>query len=40
MNRMKNEISALSDSFPCLDDLLKNWFSVGGSWIKHLLLLH
>ena len=26
MNHMKNQISALSDPFPILDDLLKNWF--------------
>ena len=26
MNHMKNQISALSDPFPVLDDLLKNWF--------------
>ena len=35
---MKNQISALSDPFPNLDDLL-NWFGVGGSWIKYLLLI-
>ena len=26
MNHKKNQISALSDSFPSLDNLLKNWF--------------
>ena len=42
---MKNQISALSDSFPCPDDLSKkkpknkNWFGVGGSWLKYLLLI-
>ena len=37
---MKNQISALSDPFPSLDDLfLKNWFGVRGSWLKYLLLI-
>ena len=44
---MKNQISALSDSFPCTDELSKknkkqknkNWFGVGGSWLKYLLLI-
>ena len=38
---MKNQISALSDSLPSLDDLKKqtNWFRVGGSWLKYLLLI-
>ena len=44
---MKNQISALSDSFPCPDELSKknkkqknkNWFGVGGSWLKYLLLI-
>ena len=35
---MKNQISALSDPFPNLDDLL-NWFGVEGSWQKYLLLI-
>ena len=39
MNHMKNQISALSNPFPSLDDLLKNWFDVGGSWLKYLLLI-
>ena len=47
MNHTKNQISALSDSFPSLDDLSKkkkqkkpkNWFGVGGSWLKYLLLI-
>ena len=39
MNHMKNQISALSDPSPSLDDLLKNWFGVGGSWLKYLLLI-
>ena len=34
MNHMKKQNSALSDPFPSLDDLLKNWFGVGGSWLK------
>jgi len=25
MNHIKNQISALSDPFPSLDDLLENW---------------
>ena len=38
---MKNQISALSDLFPSLNDILKkkNWFGVGGSWLKYLLLI-
>ena len=36
---MKNQISALNDPFPSLDDLLGNWFGVGGSWLKYLLLI-
>ena len=40
MNHMKNQISALSDHFPGIDDLKKkkkkNWFGVGGSWLKYL----
>ena len=39
LNRMKNQISALNDPFPSLDDLLGNWFGVGGSWLKYLLLI-
>ena len=39
MNHMKNQISALSHPFPSLDDLLKTWFDVGGSWLKYLLLM-
>ena len=35
---MKNLISALSDSFPSLNDL-KNKTGVGGSWLKYLLLI-
>ena len=35
MNHKKNQISALSDPFPILDDLLKNWFGVGGSQLKY-----
>ena len=43
MNHMKNQISALSDHFPGLDDLKKkkkkkNWFGVGGLWLKYLQL--
>ena len=43
MNHMKNQIPALSDPFPSLDELLKtkqtnnnkkNWLGVGGSWLK------
>ena len=38
---MKNQISALKDPFRSLDDLKKkrNWFGVGGSWLKYLLLI-
>ena len=36
MNHMKNQISALSDPFPSLDNVLNNWFGVGGSWLKYL----
>ena len=39
MNHMENQISALSNPFPSLDDLLKNWFDVGSSWLKYLLLI-
>ena len=42
MNHTKNQISALSDPFPSLDDLSKkkkNWFGVEGSWLKYLLLI-
>ena len=37
---MENRIYALSDSFPSPDDLKKkkNWFGVGDSWLKYLLL--
>ena len=38
MNHMKNQISALSDPFPNPDDLLENWFGVGRSWLKYLLI--
>ena len=34
MNHMKKQNSALSDPFPSLGDLLKNWFGVEGSWLK------
>ena len=34
---MKNLISALSDQLPNLDNLFKNWFGVGSSWLKYLL---
>ena len=37
---MKNQNSALSDSFPSLDHLFKKiWFGVRGSWLKYLLLI-
>ena len=42
MTQMKNQISALKDPFPSLDNLkqkTKNWFGVGGSWLKYLLLI-
>ena len=39
MNHMKSQISALNDPFPSLDGLLGNWFGVGGSWLKYLLLI-
>ena len=29
----------LPSPVPSLDDLLKNWFDVGGSWLKYLLLI-
>ena len=35
---MKNQISALSDPFPYLDNLYKKT-GVGGSWLKYLLLI-
>ena len=35
---MKNQISALSDPFPSLDNLKKKT-DVGGSWLKYLLLI-
>ena len=35
---MKNQISALSDPFPSLDNLKKKT-GVGGSWLKYLLLI-
>ena len=34
---MKNQIPALRDSFPSLDNLKKKW--CGGSWLKYLLLI-
>ena len=39
MNHKKNQISALSDPFPILDDLLKNWFGARGSWLKYLFII-
>ena len=39
MNHMKSQISALNDPFPSVDGLLGNWFGVGGSWLKYLLLI-
>ena len=36
---MKNWISALSDPFPSLDNLLKKKTGVGGSGLKYLLLI-
>ena len=39
MNHMKNKISALGDPLPSLDDLLKYWFGVGCSRLKHLLII-
>ena len=38
INHMKNQIFALSDPLPSLDDLLEKWFGVGSSWLKHLLI--
>ena len=38
LNHMKNQISALSDPFPNLDNLLKKT-GEGGSWLKYLLLI-
>ena len=35
---MKNQISALRDQLPNLDNLFKNWFGVGRSWLKYLLI--
>ena len=35
---MKNQISALRDQLPNLDNLFKNWFGVGSSWLKYLLI--
>ena len=43
MNHMKNQISALNDPFPSLDDLYnktkQNQFGVGSTWLKYLLLI-
>ena len=38
INHMKNHISALSDALPSLDNLLENWFGLGSSWLKYLLI--
>ena len=38
MNNMKNQISALSDPFPSLDNVFKNWFLVESSCLKYLLI--
>ena len=35
---MKNQISALSDQLHNLDNLFKNWFGVGSSSLKYLLI--
>ena len=38
MNHVKNQISALNDPFPSLDDLYnktkQNWFGVGSTWLN------
>ena len=39
MNHMKNQISALSDPFSSLNNLLRNWLGVRGSWLKYLLII-
>ena len=36
---MKNQISTLRDPLPSVDIKKKNWFGVGGSWLKYLLLI-
>ena len=36
---MNNHISALSDWFLNLDNLLNNCFGGGGSWLKYLLII-
>ena len=38
INHTKNQIFALSDSLPSLDDLLEKWFGMGSSWLKYLLI--
>ena len=35
---MKNQISALSDPVPSLDNVFKNWFLVESSCLKYLLI--
>ena len=35
MNHIKNQISALSDPFPSLEDILENLFGEGSSWLKY-----
>ena len=39
MNHMKNQISALSDPFSSLNNLLRTWLGVEGSWLKYLLII-
>ena len=39
MDHMKNQTSALSDSFPSFDNRLKNWFGYGRLMLKYLLLI-
>ena len=39
MNHMKNQISALSDPFSSLNNLLRTWLGVEGSWLKYLFII-
>ena len=39
MDHMKNQTSALNDSFLSFDNLLNNWFGCGRLMLKYLLLI-
>ena len=38
MSNMENQITALDDPLPNLDNLLGRWFGSGSSWFKSLLV--